>query len=198
MRKFRTLYVVFIFMTFLVSSFLMIIPSNIFGQNDTNNMEDNNRPNILVIMGDDFGFSDLGVFGSEISTPNLDQLGREGKILTNYYTHPVCSPARSTFLTGVDNHILALALCLKILLPIRLIKQDMKLILLIGLSLWQNYYETLVMILFFQVNGIFQEKDIMKVLDQQIEDLIRVLPYLNLELTISHMDHTILVELLLS
>ena len=105
MRKFRTLYVVFIFMTFLVSSFLMIIPSNIFGQNDTNNMEDNNRPNILVIMGDDFGFSDLGVFGSEISTPNLDQLGREGKILTNYYTHPVCSPARSTFLTGVDNHI---------------------------------------------------------------------------------------------
>jgi arylsulfatase len=68
-------------------------------------MADNSRPNILVIMGDDFGFSDLGIFGSEISTPNLDQLGREGKILTNYYTHPVCSPARSTFLTGVDNHI---------------------------------------------------------------------------------------------
>ena len=83
----------------------MIIPNNIFGQNNTNNNEDNSRPNILVIMGDDFGFSDLGVFGSEISTPNLDQLGKEGKILTNYYTHPVCSPERSTFLTGVDNHI---------------------------------------------------------------------------------------------
>jgi arylsulfatase len=105
MRKFRTLYVVFIFMAFLVSSFLMIIPTNVFGQNDTNKMNDDGRPNILVIMGDDFGYSDLGVFGSEISTPNLDQLGREGKILTNYYTHPVCSPARSTFLTGVDNHI---------------------------------------------------------------------------------------------
>jgi arylsulfatase len=63
------------------------------------------RPNILVIMGDDFGYSDLGTFGSEISTPNLDKLGRDGKILSNYYTHPVCSPARSTFLTGVDNHI---------------------------------------------------------------------------------------------
>lgn len=63
------------------------------------------RPNILVIMGDDFGYSDLSVFGSEISTPNLDKLGREGKILSNYYTHPVCSPARVTFLTGVDNHI---------------------------------------------------------------------------------------------
>jgi len=105
MRKFETLYVVSIFIAFFVSLVLMIIPNNIFGQNNTNNNEDNSRPNILVIMGDDFGFSDLGVFGSEISTPNLDQLGKEGKILTNYYTHPVCSPARSTFLTGVDNHI---------------------------------------------------------------------------------------------
>src|SRR5574342_8759 len=63
------------------------------------------RPNILVIMGDDFGFSDIGVFGSEISTPNLDAIAKDGRILSNYYTHPVCSPARSTFLTGVDNHI---------------------------------------------------------------------------------------------
>ena len=102
MEKFKNAYIVSILIVFLVSSFY-IIPS-IFGQND-NIMADNSRPNILVIMGDDFGFSDLGVFGSEISTPNLDLLGREGKILTNYYTHPVCSPARSTFLTGVDNHI---------------------------------------------------------------------------------------------
>jgi arylsulfatase A-like enzyme len=102
MEKFKNAYIVSILIVFLVSSFY-IIPS-IFGQND-NIMADNSRPNILVIMGDDFGFSDLGIFGSEISTPNLDQLGREGKILTNYYTHPVCSPARSTFLTGVDNHI---------------------------------------------------------------------------------------------
>jgi arylsulfatase A-like enzyme len=102
MEKFTNAYIVSILIAFLVSSFY-IIPS-IFGQND-NIKTDNSRLNILVIMGDDFGFSDLGVFGSEISTPNLDQLGREGKILTNYYTHPVCSPARSSFLTGVDNHI---------------------------------------------------------------------------------------------
>jgi arylsulfatase A-like enzyme len=63
------------------------------------------RPNILVIMGDDLGFSDIGSFGSEISTPNLDAIANEGKILTNYHTHPVCSPARVSFLTGVDNHI---------------------------------------------------------------------------------------------
>lgn len=92
-----------VFIAFTVSS-VYIIPNNVFGQIDVNDMN-NNRPNILVLMGDDLGFSDLGVFGSEISTPNLDQLGMEGKILTNYYTHPVCSPARSTFLTGVDNHI---------------------------------------------------------------------------------------------
>ena len=64
-----------------------------------------NRPNILVVMGDDLGFSDLGSFGSEISTPNLDMIAKEGKILTNYHTNPVCSPARVSFLTGVDNHI---------------------------------------------------------------------------------------------
>jgi arylsulfatase A-like enzyme len=63
------------------------------------------RPNILVIMGDDLGFSDLGSFGSEISTPHLDMLAKEGKILTNYHTDPVCSPARVSFLTGIDNHI---------------------------------------------------------------------------------------------
>jgi len=66
------------------------------------------RPNFLLIMGDDFGFSDLGTFGSEISTPNLDALAKDGKILTNYYTHPVCSPARGTFLTGIDNHIVGI------------------------------------------------------------------------------------------
>jgi len=65
----------------------------------------NKRPNILVIMGDDLGFSDAGSFGSEISTPNLDALAKEGKIFTNYHTNPVCSPARVAFLTGVDNHI---------------------------------------------------------------------------------------------
>jgi arylsulfatase A-like enzyme len=102
MRQFRNSYVVYILIAFLVS-LVYILPSSVFAQNDNNKAD--NRPNILVIMGDDFGFSDLGVFGSEISTPNLDQLGKEGKILTNYYTHPVCSPARSTFLTGVDNHI---------------------------------------------------------------------------------------------
>jgi hypothetical protein len=61
------------------------IYGNVYAQSPTSN-----RPNILVIMGDDLGFSDIGSFGSEISTPNLDQLSKEGKIFTNYHTNPVC------------------------------------------------------------------------------------------------------------
>jgi arylsulfatase A-like enzyme len=64
-----------------------------------------NRPNILLIVGDDFGYSDIHAFGSEISTPNLDALANDGKILTDYHTIPVCSPARVALLTGVDHHI---------------------------------------------------------------------------------------------
>jgi arylsulfatase A-like enzyme len=63
------------------------------------------KPNFLVIVGDDFGYSDIGAFGSEISTPNLDMLAHDGKILTNYHTAPTCSPARVSLLTGVDYHI---------------------------------------------------------------------------------------------
>ena len=64
-----------------------------------------NRPNILLIVGDDFGWSDIGAFGSQISTPNLDALAKDGKILTNYHTIPVCSSARVSLLTSVDHHI---------------------------------------------------------------------------------------------
>ena len=63
------------------------------------------RPNFLVLIGDDFGYSDIGAFGSEISTPNLDALAKEGKIFTNYHTAATCSPARVSLLTGVDYHI---------------------------------------------------------------------------------------------
>ncbi len=63
------------------------------------------RPNILLIVGDDFGWSDIGAFGAEISTPNLDQLAKEGKIGTNYHTASTCFPARAALLTGVDWHL---------------------------------------------------------------------------------------------
>ena len=63
------------------------------------------RPNIVVILGDDLGFGDMGAFGSEIKTPNLDSLARDGVRFTNFYTHASCSPSRSMLLTGVDTHL---------------------------------------------------------------------------------------------
>lgn len=63
------------------------------------------RPNIVVILGDDLGFADMGSYGSEIKTPNLDALANEGVRFTNFYTHASCSPTRSMLLSGVDTHV---------------------------------------------------------------------------------------------
>jgi len=63
------------------------------------------RPNIVLIVADDVGFSDIGAYGSEIHTPNIDTLAREGVQLTNYHAAPTCGPSRSMLLTGVDHHL---------------------------------------------------------------------------------------------
>lgn len=62
------------------------------------------RPNILLIVADDLGFSDLGAFGGEIATPNLDRLALAGVRLTGLHTAPTCSPTRAMLVTGNDNH----------------------------------------------------------------------------------------------
>ena len=62
------------------------------------------RPNILLIIGDDMGFSDVGAFGSEVATPNIDALASDGLSFTNFHVGATCSPTRSLLLTGVDNH----------------------------------------------------------------------------------------------
>jgi arylsulfatase len=61
-------------------------------------------PNILLIVADDLGFSDIGPYGGEISTPALDQLAKEGLQLSNFHVLPTCSPTRSVLLSGMDNH----------------------------------------------------------------------------------------------
>jgi arylsulfatase len=63
------------------------------------------RPNFLVILGDDIGYSDLGAFGSEIATPNLDRLAAEGRILRNFHSTPLCATSRAELLTGADHHL---------------------------------------------------------------------------------------------
>ncbi len=66
------------------------------------------RPNILLIVADDLGFSDLGAYGGEIRTPNIDQLAAEGLQFTNFHVAATCSPTRSMLLTGVDNHLVGM------------------------------------------------------------------------------------------
>jgi len=63
------------------------------------------RPNILLIVADDLGYADLGVHGSEIRTPNIDQLAHTGVLFTQFHTAPMCSPTRSMLLSGNNNHV---------------------------------------------------------------------------------------------
>lgn len=62
------------------------------------------RPNIVLLLADDWGFSDVGAFGGEIATPHLDELARRGVRFSNFHVSASCSPTRSMLLTGVDNH----------------------------------------------------------------------------------------------
>jgi len=62
------------------------------------------QPNIVLILADDLGFTDIAPYGSEISTPSLAALANEGVRFTNYHTAASCAPARAMLLTGVDSH----------------------------------------------------------------------------------------------
>jgi arylsulfatase len=61
-------------------------------------------PNIILIMADDMGFSDLGILGGEISTPNIDGLGEKGMIFSQFYNNARCCPTRASLITGLYPH----------------------------------------------------------------------------------------------
>jgi arylsulfatase A-like enzyme len=66
--------------------------------------QESNQPNIIIIMADDMGYSDLGCFGSEINTPNLDVLAANGLVMSQFYNTSRCCPSRAALLTGVYQH----------------------------------------------------------------------------------------------
>lgn len=66
--------------------------------------EEDERPNIILIMADDMGFSDAGCFGGEVMTPNLDYLAENGLRFTQFYNTSRCCPTRASLLTGLYNH----------------------------------------------------------------------------------------------
>ena len=65
------------------------------------------RPNFVIILADDMGFSDIGAYGSEIGTPSLDRLARRGLTFTQMYNYARCCPSRAALLSGC--FVLALA-----------------------------------------------------------------------------------------
>lgn len=66
------------------------------------------RPNILLIVADDLAYTDIGAFGGEIETPNLDALAAAGVRLAQFYAAPTCSPTRSMLMSGTDSHLAGL------------------------------------------------------------------------------------------
>ena len=68
------------------------------------------RPNILLIVADDMGYGDIGCFGGDIATPNLDALAANGIRFTRFHTAPMCAPTRAMLLSGNDNHIAGMGL----------------------------------------------------------------------------------------
>jgi len=88
---------------FLLTAFILSGPW-LYSQSPGSPVQDK-RPNIVIILADDMGYSDMGMFGSEIKTPNMDALAADGVRFTNFYTHASCSPSRSMLLSGVDTHL---------------------------------------------------------------------------------------------
>lgn len=79
-------------------------------QDQSKTEETKSSPNIILIVADDLGFSDIGPYGSEIHTPILDKLAKESMLFSNFHVLPTCSPTRSVLLTGSDNHIAGLGI----------------------------------------------------------------------------------------
>ena len=83
----------------------------------TDAVANEDRPNILLIMADDLGYTDIGSFGSEIETPHLDALAARGVRFSNFHTSVSCSPTRAMLMTGTDNHIAGLGNMSELLTP---------------------------------------------------------------------------------
>ena len=84
---------------------LLVLLFLVFGQSFAQQKKGNlKRPNVIVILTDDMGFSDIGCFGSEIRTPHIDRLAANGLAFTHFYNTARCSPSRASLLTGLYPH----------------------------------------------------------------------------------------------
>ncbi len=87
-----------------IAIYLLVFPSLIiFSCADSNKKE--KSPNILLLVADDLGYADLGCYGGDIETPNIDNLAAQGIRFSRFHTSPLCAPTRAMLLSGNDNHI---------------------------------------------------------------------------------------------
>lgn len=88
-----------------ISTIFLLLLFTSFNNPAKSQSKQNNRPNILLIVADDLGYTDLGCYGGDIKTPNIDLLAKRGLQFTNFHTAPLCAPTRSMILSGNDNHV---------------------------------------------------------------------------------------------
>jgi arylsulfatase len=101
----------------LISLCLCIASSVLLLSPDASMAQQSDRPNFLMIVADDMGYSDLGSYGGEINTPVLDDLAQQGMRYTDFYVSPTCSVTRSMLLSGTDNHVAGLGNMGELLAP---------------------------------------------------------------------------------
>lgn len=90
---------------------VVLVTATVSGCNPSTDKGSNaDKPNILLIVADDLGYSDIGSFGGNIQTPVLSGLAQEGLSFSNFHVQPTCSPTRSSLLTGNDNHVAGLGI----------------------------------------------------------------------------------------
>ncbi len=82
------------------------------------------RPNIVFLLADDLGYTDIAPYGSEVHTPTLSKLAEEGVRFTNYHTAANCAPARAMLLTGVNNHLAGVPNIPEMLAPEQMVQEN--------------------------------------------------------------------------
>lgn len=87
------------------------------GEQKNETIETPSKPNIILLVADDLGFSDIGPFGGDIQTPVLDKFAKESMLFSDFHVLPTCSPTRSVLLTGKDNHITGLGVMDEMIYP---------------------------------------------------------------------------------
>ncbi|GMR25651.1 MAG: arylsulfatase AtsA [Ignavibacteria bacterium] len=92
--------------TCIINFLILVLITGIISCSETSEKNKaDQRPNIILLVADDLGYADLGCYGGDIETPNIDYLAAQGIKFSRFHTSPLCAPTRAMLLSGNDNHI---------------------------------------------------------------------------------------------